>query len=137
MIRSYSELIRLQTFGERLEYLRLNGSVGEATFGCLRYLNQKLYSSREWKQFKSKIIVRDCGCNLAYKGYEIPGRIYIHHINPLTIEDLQEMSECIFDSDNVVCTDYETHNYIHYGIDCKVPKVVTQRSVNDTCPWKK
>ena len=136
MIRTYSELIQLPTFEERFEYLRLDGSVGQATFGYDRYLNQILYNSPEWKRFRRDIIIRDNGCDLACKGYEIRGRIIIHHINTISIEDIVNRNPMVFDPENVITTTHNTHNAIHYGDKELLVTVPIERSANDTCLWK-
>lgn len=135
-IKTYSELITLPTFEERFEYLRLNGAVGRETFGHDRYLNQTLYRSPEWKRFRREIIIRDNGCDLACEGYEIYEKVLIHHINPITVEDILERNPMVFDSENVVCTVLNTHNAIHYGDESLIIKTPIKRSRNDTCPWK-
>ena len=135
--RSYVELARLSTFEERYEYLRLSGIVGQATFGSDRYLNQTLYTSPEWKSFRNKVILRDYGCDLGIEGRDILGdRIIIHHINPLTIDDIRDRSPSIFDLNNVICVSHMTHEAIHYGDASLLPKDPIERKPNDTCPWK-
>lgn len=135
-LRRYSELIRLNTFKERYEYLRIAGVVGETTFGFDRYLNQLLYTSSKWKQLRQKIIIRDNGCDLAMPGYDLRSRIYIHHLNPLTMEDVEEVSERIFDPENLICVSHRTHNAIHYGDEELLPQEPVLRKPNDTCPWR-
>lgn len=135
--RSYHELARLKTFEERYEYLRLSGMVGQSTFGSDRYLNQALYTSPEWKSFRNRIIIRDNGCDLGIEGRDVLGdRIIIHHINPLTVEDVENRSPVIFDPDNVVCVSHNTHQAIHYGDRSLLQKDPVERTPNDTCPWK-
>lgn len=135
--RSYKELSRLRTFKERYDYLRLHGEVGKDTFGFDRYLNQALYMSPEWRRFRKEVIIRDNGCDLGDPDHEIKGdRIIIHHINPLTVEDVMERAPAIFDMDNVVCVSYRTHQAIHYGDESLLPQEPVQRSAGDTCPWK-
>lgn len=135
--RSYRELVRLCTFIDRYNYLRLNGKVGADTFGFDRYLNQALYVSKEWRRFRGDIIIRDNGCDLAFPDRQIVGdRIIIHHINPLTVEDLEKRSDSIFDPDNVVCVSYNTHQAIHYGDESLLPKDFIERSPGDHIPWK-
>ena len=136
-IRTYSELITIPTFEERFEYLKLNGSVGLETFGHDRYLNQILYNSPEWRRFRPEIIVRDNGCDLACEGYEIFGKILIHHINPITAKDILNRNPKVFDPENVITTVHNTHNAIHYGDENLLITVPIERSRNDTCPWKK
>lgn len=135
--RCYSELIRLPTFKERYDYLKLGGAVGAETFGFDRYLNQTLYRSAEWKRFRNKIILRDNGCDLACDGYEICGKVLVHHIDPLTIEDVINRSFKIFDPENVICTTLDTHNAIHYGDASLLVLGPVDRTPYDTCPWKK
>ena len=136
-IRTYSELITIPTFEERFEYLKLNGSVGLETFGHDRYLNQILYNSQEWRRFRPKIIVRDNGCDLACEGYEIFGKILIHHINPITAQDILNRNPKVFDPENVITTVHNTHNAIHYGDENLLITAPIERSRNDTCPWRK
>lgn len=137
IIKSYSELITLPTFEERYHYLRLGGSVGKETFGYDRYLNQILYHSDEWKRFRRDIIIRDNGCDLACDGFDIVSRALVHHINPITIEDVVNRHPMIFDPDNVITTTHNTHQAIHYGDEGLLIRAPTERSKNDTCPWKK
>ena len=136
-IRTYSELITIPTFEERFEYLKLNGSVGLETFGHDRYLNQILYNSPEWRRLRPEIIVRDNGCDLACEGYEIFGKILIHHINPITAQDILNRNPKVFDPENVITTVHNTHNAIHYGDKNLLITEPIERSRNDTCPWKK
>ena len=138
MIKTYSELILLPTFEERLEYLRCGGKVGVATFGYQRWLNQKLYHSGEWLRFRNRIIIRDNGCDLGMDGYDILGEpIYIHHINPVTYDNVLNRSPCVFDMDNAISAKFSTHNAIHYGYQDLSPKLPAERSPNDTCPWRR
>ena len=135
-IRTYSELITIPTFEERFEYLQLKGSVGKDTFGYDRYLNQVLYRSPEWKRLRNQIIIRDCGCDLACDGYDIYDKVLIHHLNPITVEDVLARSRKVFDPDNLVCVSHNTHNAIHYGdVDLLVTGPII-RTKNDTCPWR-
>ena len=135
-IKTYSELITFSTFEERFEYLQLKGIVGQETFGFDRYLNQILYNSKEWKHLRNKIIVRDNGCDLALEGFEIHGRILIHHINPITIDDVIKRREMVFDPENLICVTHNTHNAIHYGDKSLLITGPIERRANDTCPWK-
>ncbi len=137
MKRTYSELIRIPTFEERYQYLRLSGKVAEETFGFRRWLNQEFYHSDEWLRFRNKIIIRDNGCDLALEGFEIFGSIIIHHINPITYEDILNRNPCVFDPDNVVSTKLSTHNAIHYGDKSLISHIPTERTKNDTCPWRR
>ena len=135
-IRTYSELITIPTFEERFEYLQLKGSVGKDTFGYDRYLNQVLYRSPEWKRLRNQIIIRDGGCDLACDGYDIYDKVLIHHLNPITVEDVLSRSRKVFDPDNLVCVSHSTHNAIHYGdMDLLVTGPII-RTRNDTCPWR-
>lgn len=137
MIKSYLELITLPTFSERYEYLKIGGRIGEETFGFDRYLNQVLYRSSEWKRFRRDIILRDNACDLGCDGYEIYGKLLVHHINPITIEDVINRNPCVFDPNNAISTSMNTHNAIHYGdIDLLISEPI-ERSKYDTCPWKK
>ena len=135
-IRTYSELITIPTFEERFEYLQLKGSVGKDTFGYDRYLNQVLYRSPEWKRLRNQIIIRDGGCDLACDGYDIYDKVLIHHLNPITVEDVLTRSRKVFDPDNLVCVSHGTHNAIHYGdVDLLITRPII-RTKNDTCPWR-
>lgn len=134
--KSYLEMMRLPTFEDRYEYLKLGGLVGEETFGYDRYLNQVLYRSQEWKRFRRDIILRDNGCDLGCDGYAIVGKILIHHINPITIEDVVNRNTCLFDPNNVISTSLNTHNAIHYGDAELLMTGPIERTKNDTCPWK-
>ena len=135
-IKTYAELITIPTFEERFEYLQLKGSVGKDTFGYDRYLNQVLYRSPEWKRLRNQIIIRDDGCDLACDGYDVYGKVLIHHLNPITVEDVLARSRKVFDPDNLVCVSHNTHNAIHYGdVDLLVTGPII-RTKNDTCPWR-
>lgn len=136
-MKTYSELIRIPTFEKRYHYLRLFGSVGEETFGFKRWLNQEFYHSDKWQRFRDRIIIRDGGCDLAVDGFEIYGSIIIHHLNPITYDDILNQNPCIFDPNNVVCTKLSTHNAIHYGDETLLPKPPVERTINDTCPWRR
>ena len=137
MIRTYSELITIPTFEERFKYLQLKGSVGIETFGYDRYLNQILYNSMEWRNLRNKIIVRDNGCDLACEGYEINGRAIIHHIDPITVDDILKRNPKVFDPENLITTVQNTHNAIHYGDENILEQVIVERTKNDTCPWRR
>lgn len=134
--RCYSELITLPTFIERFRYLKLDGSIGMDTFGHDRWLNQVLYRSPEWKRFRNGIIIRDNGCDLGCEDRPIFGKILIHHINPLTIEDVLNRDPKIFDEENVISTILLTHNALHYGDESILYQDPITRKPNDTCPWK-
>lgn len=136
--RSYSELIQIPSYIERYRYLRLGGKAGEITFGNERYLNQILYKSFEWKTFRRKMIIRDMGCDLGVEGRDIRGTIIIHHINPITVEDVINKSPAVFDPENVICVSIRTHNAIHYGDEelLMIDEIVERRP-NDTILWRK
>lgn len=136
-IKSYKELIKLKTFEERLRYLQLNANVGIETFGSGRWLNQRLYHSSLWDDVKNEIILRDNGCDLGLDGYEIRGRIYIHHLNPITKEDVLNNSSKLYDPNNLICVSFDTHQSIHYGSECAALSQLVERRPNDTCPWKR
>lgn len=136
--KSYSEMITMSEFDDRFRYAKLDGQVGMGTFGFDRYLNQQFYRSKEWKRLRDQIIIRDNGCDLGVPGHEISGKIYIHHLNPLSPEDITESTEKLFDPDNLVCVSAETHNAIHYGDESILEKnKIVERSPGDTCPWKR
>lgn len=135
-IRRYSELIRIPTFEERFEYLRLDGQVGADTFGSDRYLNQIFYKSPEWKKIRDEIIIRDKCCDLAMPGYDIHGPVLIHHLNPITKEDILSRTDLLLNPEYLVCTIQSTHNAIHYGdVNLLITNPI-ERKPNDTCPWK-
>jgi hypothetical protein len=144
--KSYSEMCQFQTFEERYEYLKLAGHVGEETFGCDRYLNQILYNTPEWKNFRRDIIIRDNGCDLGIQdrviapdiGVRLPrtSNVYIHHINPITKEDVLRRKPMIFDPENVICCSFKTHQAIHYGDSNLLEQQLVERRPNDTCPWR-
>lgn len=136
LTKSYRNLILLPTFKERFEYLKLAGTVGEFTFGFDRYLNQRFYQSREWRQFRSKVIARDEGNDMGIKDYPISGTVIIHHINPLSVKDFEEQSDLLFDMNNVICVSHNTHEAIHYGDESLLPKDLIERKPNDTIPWR-
>lgn len=135
-MKTYSDLILLPTFEERYEYLRTGSLVGDITFGGGRWLNQALYASPEWKDFRREIILRDNACDLGMPDYEIHGRIIVHHLNPITKEDILQRRGCVFDPENVVCVSHNTHNAIHYGDENQLPQKPIIRRPNDTCPWR-
>ena len=137
-IKTYSELIRLPTFEERFRYLKLNGSVGRETFGFDRHLNQKLYQrSPKWKSSRDFVIVRDNGCDLAMEGHEIYDKIIVHHMNPITMEDILNDSDIIYDPEFLICTIHNTHNAIHYSDESQLIIAPVERTKNDTCPWRR
>ena len=135
-IKTYSELILLPTFEERFKYLQLNGRVGDDTFGFDRYINQIFYRSTEWKRIRDLVIMRDNGCDLALEGYEIYGRILIHHMNPITVKDVELSTEYLMNPEYLICVTHNTHNAIHYGDEKLLMKGPVVRTKNDTCPWK-
>ncbi len=135
-VKSYSELSMLDTFEERFRYLQLKGAVAEETFGFDRYLNQKFYNSREWKSIRDFVILRDNGCDLGVDGYEIYGKILIHHINPIRIKDIENSSDFLIDPEYLITTTLHTHNAVHYGDESLLLTVPVERSRNDTCPWR-
>ena len=135
-IRAYSELILLPTFEERYEYLRIGGRVGEETFGFDRYLNQIFYKDPEWLAARDEVIIRDNGCDLGIPGREIHSRILVHHMNPITKDDILKRSKTLLDPEYLICTIKQTHDAIHYGDESLLLKDPVERSKNDTCPWK-
>ena len=146
-MKSYSEMSMLDSFEERYEYLKLKGSVGKETFGCDRYLNQMLYNIPEWKNLRADIIIRDDGCDLGIPGRQIcpdkingkiprTSNVYIHHINPITKEDIINRDPKIFDPENLICCSFRTHQAIHYGDSSLIQKDWVPRKPNDTCPWR-
>lgn len=137
MNRSYSELILFKTFEERYQYLKLGGIVGNETFGVDRYLNQILYRSEEWKRVRREVIIRDCGRDLGLDGFDIHGRIIVHHMNPITIDDVVKRRPHIFDPEYLISTSHNTHNAIHYGDESLLILAPIERTKNDTCPWKR
>ena len=135
-IKTYSELITLPTFKERYLYLRLEGKVGEDTFGFDRYLNQIFYKSEEWLSVRDYVISRDLGCDLAMEGYEIHGRILVHHMNPIYKDDILRRSDILLDPEYLISTTKRTHDAIHYGDETLLLIEPIIRTKNDTCPWK-
>ena len=136
-IRTYDELCKLKTFEERYEYLKLDGKVGKETFGFDRYLNQKFYKSKEWQKIRNDVIVRDMGCDLGIKDREIiDEEILIHHMNPITKEDIINKSDFLLNPKYLITTINNTHKAIHYGNSDMLYKAPIERSQNDTCPWR-
>ena len=135
MIRTYSDLIRLNTFEERYEYLKLKGSVGKSTFGFDRYINQQFYRSTQWKSIRNFVIARDQGLDLAFEGYEIYDRIIIHHMNPMSVEDIEHGDDDILNPEFLICTTHKTHNAIHYGDKNLLALPFVERTINDTKLW--
>ena len=136
-IRTYSDLSKLTTFEDRYNYLRLNGFVGQETFGFDRYLNQVFYKSAKWRSVRDFVIVRDNGCDLGIEGREIYGKIIIHHMNPITIQDIEHESDFLLDPEFLISTVHETHNAIHYGDENLLILAPIERKPNDTCPWRR
>lgn len=136
MLRSYSELSRLRTFDERFRYLLLAGSVGVETFGFDRYVNQRFYRSEEWKHVRNIVIARDNGCDLGIEGRDINGRVYVHHMNPMSFEQINDHMDLILDPEYLVCVTFATHNAIHYGDESYITLAPVERQPNDMCPWK-
>lgn len=138
MIRTYTELSKLKTFEERFKYLRLDGQVGKETFGFDRIFNQTFYRSVEWRRVRDQVIIRDCGCDLGVLGHEIYGqRILIHHMNPISLEDLERRSEILMNPEYLITTIHNTHQAVHYGDADLLIKLPRERTKNDTCPWKR
>ena len=136
-IRTYSELMELGTFEERFRYLKLEANVGDATFGFDRYLNQQFYRSSEWKRLRNEIILRDNACDLGILDRELDKRIIIHHMNPITKDDLIHQTDFLLNPEYLICTCHKTHSAIHYGDESILEQVITERSKNDTCPWRR
>ena len=137
IIRTYTELIKLATFEERYKYLKLVANVGDETFGFDRYLNQQFYHSQEWKSIRSQIIIRDNACDLGIPGREMDSRIIIHHMNPITKDDLIHQSDFLLNPEYLICTSKKTHSAIHYGDDKMLFGEMVERSKDDTCPWRR
>lgn len=136
-IRTYTELSKLNTFEERFEYLKLQGVVGRPTFGYHRRLNQLLYSSPRWKRARDEVIIRDEGCDLSIPGYDIHDKIYVHHMNPITLADVEQDRDYIYDPEYLICTSTSSHNAIHYSDISIIPKLPEERVAGDTTPWLK
>ena len=137
-IKTYFELEKLKTFKERFEYLQLNGQVGKDTFGFDRIFNQRFYRSREWRACRDFVIMRDNGCDLGIDGYEINSQnVIIHHINPISLEDIEKRTDILLNPEYLITTTHKTHNAIHYGDKDLLVTGPIERSKNDTCPWRK
>lgn len=136
VIRTYSELILLPTLEERFEYLKLDGKVGEELFGYARYLNQVFYHGERWADAKHEVILRDGGYDLGVKGWKIMGNIYVHHMNPVTLEQLKADDPCLYDPENLISCSFKTHQAITFGSRALIPQPLIIRRPNDTCPWK-
>lgn len=135
MTRRYSELRQIESFEERYRYLALRGRVGESTFGFDRWVNQAFYKSREWRQTRDQVIVRDNGCDLGVAGYEIRHGLYIHHLNPITLRQIESGDPCILDPENLITVTHNTHNAIHYGDERMLPRPLVERRPGDTKLW--
>jgi hypothetical protein len=135
-IRTYTELISIPTFEERFEYCKISARVGDQTFGGHRYLNQLLYKMPEWKSVRREVMIRDNGYDLAHEDYPIDGSIYIHHLNPITIDDIQNRKGWVFNPEYLISVSFKTHNAIHYGDESLLSKAPIVRTRNDTCPWR-
>lgn len=136
-LRTYLELVKMETFEERYRYLRLSGSVGKETFGFDRYINQLFYKDPEWLSARDIVIVRDNGCDLGMDGYKIYGKIIVHHMNPITMDDILNRNPDIFNPEFLITTTHNTHNAIHYGDESLLITAPIERTKNDTCPWKR
>lgn len=136
-IRTYSELIQLETFEERFRYLKLTANIGEETFGFDRYLNQQFYRSNEWKRLRNEIIIRDNACDLGIPNRELNKRIIIHHMNPISKNDLIHQTDFLLNPEYLICTSVLTHSAIHYGDENLLDVSFVERSKNDTCPWRR
>lgn len=136
MIKTYRELSRIKTFKGRYNYLRLRGTVGRETFGYDRYLNQVLYHSSIWRSVRDKVIIRDNGCDLGIFGYDIVEKIVVHHMNPITKEQIEHGDDIIFDPNYLICASHNTHMAIHYGDENLLPKPLIVRRPGDTIPWR-
>ena len=135
-IKTYSELIKLSSFEDRYRYLKLSGRIGEDTFGFDRYLNQIFYRSQKWKSVRDFVIIRDNGCDLGMDDREIYGKILIHHMNPITIKDIEKESDFLLDPEYLICVSHNTHNAIHYGDSSILKKnILVERKPNDTKLW--
>lgn len=137
MIRTYDELIRLRSFEERYEYLRIGAQVGAPTFGSDRYLNQILYTSDRWREVRNAVIIRDNGCDLAHEDFQIFEFLTVHHLNPISLSDIETENPDIYDLRFLVCTSLDTHKAIHFGNKAMLPKLPTQRYARDTCLWQR
>lgn len=134
-VRTYSELVKFETFVERFRYLSLGGGVADPTFGYDRWVNQQFYASREWKLVRRDVIARDLGCDLGVEGYEIHDRIIVHHMNPIVLEDFSEGNLSIMDPEFLITTTHDTHNAIHYGDEKQLPRPLVERRPGDTKLW--
>lgn len=136
MIKTYSELIRFKTLEERYRYLRIGGRVGEETFGFDRWMNQIFYKDPRWRDIRDEVITRDNGCDLGLEGYDIHGKIFVHHMNPVTKDDILYNFDSLLNPEFLISTSKRTHDAIHYGNEDLLPQSPIVRTRNDTCPWK-
>lgn len=134
--RCYSELRKFETFLDRYNYLKIGGEIGEATFGFDRWINQALYKSHKWRRTRDIVIIRDNGCDLGIEGYDLIDQIVVHHMNPITLEDIEEEKEWVFDPEFLICCSKRTHNAIHFGDERLLPRDPIERKPYDTCPWR-
>ena len=135
-MRTYTELSQLYSLEDRFEYLRLNGEVGEELFGYARYLNQEFYHGAKWRDVRSKVIIRDRGNDLGVEGWKILGYIYVHHMNPVTLQQLKDNDPILWDPENLICCSYDTHQAVTWGDSKLLPQPIIVRRPNDTCPWR-
>ena len=135
-IRTYTELMKLKTFKERFNYLKLGGIVGEETFGFDRYINQMLYKKPEWISVRNQVIARDMGCDLGVQDYDIVGKVIVHHMNPITVDDILNRLNYVLNPEYLISSSMMTHNAIHYGSEELLPQPPVVRTKNDTCPWR-
>ena len=135
-IKTYSDLIKIPTFEGRYEYLKIGGTVGEDTFGFDRYLNQKLYKTPEWISVRNYVITRDAGCDLGIEGHDIVGKVIVHHMNPITVNDILYRKDYVLNPEYLISSSMLTHNAIHYGDENLLPQKPVERSRNDMCPWR-
>lgn len=135
MSRTYSELRQIESFEDRYRYLALRGRVGEATFGFDRWVNQAFYTSKEWREVRHEVIARDNGCDMGMSGFEIHKGLYIHHLNPITLQQIESGNPCILDPENLITVSHNTHNAIHYGDESLLPKPPVERRPGDTKLW--
>ena len=135
-MKTYTELLQIDSFIDRLKYLSIKGRVGDFTFGGHRYLNQMLYHSPDWRAVRREVILRDDGFDLAHRDHPIFCQIYVHHINPITIDDILNRRRCIFDLENLISVSKQTHNFIHYGSEEIPSNLFVERKLGDTCPWR-
>ena len=136
MLRCYTDLIKLKTMEERFEYLKLNGKVGEEVFGYMRYLNQRFYHEADWLDVKDQVVLRDKGCDLGMPGWEIQGHVYVHHMNPVTVEQLLAKDPIALDPEYLITCSYNMHQAITWGNALLIPRPIAERRPGDTCPWK-